>query len=120
MYRRMNGKLLQKLPKRIVVAAALLLAIVILAGGSISGFARARREEDASYKYYTSIMVESGDTLWSIALENMTPEYERIEEYINEVRRLNHLCGDNICAGEYLILPRYHSYVPIQLLFVPN
>ena len=114
MYRRTNGKLLQMLPKRIVVTIALLLAAVILAGGSISGFARARREEDASYKYYTSILVENGDTLWSIALENMTPEYEQIEEYISEVRRLNHLCGDNIRAGEYLTLPRYGSYISAQ------
>lgn len=94
--------------------AAFVLAAVIVAGGSISGFAGARREEDTHYKYYTSILVEQGDTLWSIAQENMTPEYERIEEYIGEVRSLNHLCGDYIRAGEYLALPKYHSYVSVS------
>lgn len=113
MYRRINGKLSKKRSKRIVVAAALLLAAVILAGGSVSGFAGARRKEDTSYKYYTSIMVEKGDTLWSIAIEHMTPGYEQIDEYIREVRRLNHLCGDHICAGEYLVIPKYHSYITL-------
>lgn len=111
MYGRVCGKLSQK---RAVIVAAFILVVFILTGGSISGFARARKEECASYKYYTSIMVERGDTLWSIALENMTPEYERIEEYIKEVRSLNYLYGDTIHAGEYLTLPRYHSGVSAQ------
>lgn len=111
MYRRKNRKAVQN---RIVMIAAFVLAVVIMAGGSISGFARARREEDTYYKYYTSVLVEQGDTLWSIAQENMTPEYERIEEYIREVRSLNHLCGDHIYAGEYLTLPKYHSYISVS------
>lgn len=113
MYRRMNGNQSQK---KIIIIVALILAAAVLAGGSISGFAGSGKEEEISYKYYTSIMVEKGDTLWSIALENMTPEYERIEEYIKEVRSLNHLYGDDIHAGAYLTLPRYHSYISIQAL----
>lgn len=112
MYGRTNGKAV--LQKKTAMLAALILAFCVLAGGSISGFARVAGEEDASYKYYTSIMIEQGDTLWSIASDNMTPEYERIEEYMKEVRRLNHLYGDNIHAGEYLTIPRYHSYRSVQ------
>lgn len=111
MYRRKSRKAVQN---KIVMTATFVLVAVIIAGGSISGFARARKEEDTCYKYYTSVLVEQGDSLWSIAQENMTPEYERIEEYIREVRSLNHLCGDHIHAGEYLILPKYHSYVTVS------
>lgn len=114
MYGRKNGRISEKLPKRTAVIVALILTAVILAGGSISGFAKGRKEEDTSYKYYTSIRVEKGDTLWSIALEHMTPEYKHIEEYIREVRSLNHLYGDEIHAGAYLTLPKYHTYVTVQ------
>ena len=114
MFRRMYGGLSEKLPRQAIVAAALVFAVVIISGGSISGFARGRKEEDVSYKYYTSIRVEKGDTLWSIALDHMTPEYKHIEEYIREVRSLNHLYGDDIHAGAYLTLPKYRSYTTVQ------
>ena len=59
------------------------------------------------YKYYTSIVVEKGDTLWDIANQYITPEYGDISEYIGEVKYLNHLRGDEIHAGEYLTIPYY-------------
>ena len=104
MYKSMKREMFSK--KKWVVLVSFLL-IVIVIWGSVSGFARARKAEKSSYKYYTSIAVGKGDTLWSIASENMTSEYDRIEEYIQEIRRLNHLYDDGICAGEYLTIPRY-------------
>ena len=77
--------------KRILVIFILFFAVVVSIGGSISGLAKARREEKGAYKYYTSIPIGKGDTLWSIAVENITPEYAGIEEYIQEIRSLNHL-----------------------------
>lgn len=93
--------------KKKVVIPALLLLAGILIRGSVSGFAKSRKAEQNSYKYYTSIAIGNGDTLWSIASEHMTPEYDKIEDYIQEIRSLNHLYGDGICAGEYLTIPRY-------------
>ena len=99
-----HGRLFRR---KVLTVLVFFLSAGILLGSSISGFAKAKRPREASYKYYTSIVVEKGDTLWSIAVENLTPEYGRIEDYILEVRRLNHLFGDGICAGEYLTIPRY-------------
>ncbi len=65
------------------------------------------RELPSGYKYYTSIVVEKGDTLWDIANQYITPEYGDISEYIGEVKYLNHLRGDEIHAGEYLTIPYY-------------
>ncbi len=93
--------------KRILVIFILFFAVVVSIGGSISGLAKARREEKNAYKYYTSIPIGKGDTLWSIAVENITPEYAGIEEYIQEIRSLNHLSDDGIHAGRYLMIPRY-------------
>lgn len=69
-----------------------------------SSFADAHNTKE---KYYTSIMVESGDTLWSLANEYSSVEYRDNNAYIKEVRELNHITSDDIHAGSYLILPYY-------------
>ena len=66
-----------------------------------------------SYKYYTSITVSSEDTLWSIAEKYMDIEhYRTINDYILEVKTMNHLQSDVITYGEHLIIPYYmNSYM---------
>ena len=58
-------------------------------------------------KYYTTIEIESGDTLWSIAQEYRTSEYRSLQAYIDEVKQINGLAGDNITEGCYLTIPYY-------------
>lgn len=60
-----------------------------------------------TYKYYTSIRVSSGDTLWDIANEYRTEEYSSISSYISEVREINHLKSNQITEGMYLCVPYY-------------
>lgn len=60
-----------------------------------------------TYKYYTSIRVSSGDTLWDIANEYRTEEYSSISSYISEVREINHLKSNQITDGMYLCVPYY-------------
>ena len=84
-------------------------AVLILFRVSISN---ARAEEnlpEARYKYYTSIQIHSGDSLWSIAETYMTGEYQNIYDYIDEVREINHLSGDYLRAGSKLCVPYYSS-----------
>jgi len=65
---------------------------------------------DVSYKYYTSIMIESGDTLWTLAEEYGDDiHYDSVSDYINEVMQINHLNTEQINAGEYLIVPYYST-----------
>lgn len=61
------------------------------------------------YKYYISVQVEEGDTLWSIAEDYMTVEYDTIGDYISEVKRINNLGDDTIYAGNYIIVPHYSN-----------
>lgn len=66
--------------------------------------------EDIQYKYYKSISVEAGDTLWNLAEEYGHSEYYKTyQEYIDEVIRMNGLSDDRITAGQYLIIPYYDS-----------
>ena len=64
--------------------------------------------EDILYKYYKSVMVEDGDTLWNYAeLYGNKQVHEKNEDYIKEVIDMNFLDSDEITAGQYLILPYY-------------
>ncbi len=67
-------------------------------------------EQPTSYKYYKSIEIEKGDTLWSIASEYMDEEhYKNKTEYIREVKQINSLGSDKIISGRHIIIP-YYSY----------
>lgn len=58
-------------------------------------------------KYYTTLLVEEGDTLWDIADEYMTEEYEDKEAFIREVSAMNQLTGHIIRCGDTIIIPYY-------------
>ena len=58
-------------------------------------------------KYYREYQIEKGDTLWSIAGDEMGPGWSDIREYIYEVEVLNGIEGDSLTAGNYLQLPYY-------------
>lgn len=63
-----------------------------------------------SYKYYKSVEIAKGDTLWSIASDNFdSAHYRDINEYVSEVKKLNTLSSDEIVAGRYVIVPYYAS-----------
>lgn len=88
----------------------LILTIFIAAFLFISGFLSSAKEKETSvsYKYFSSVMVRSGDTLTSIASRYADDHYESLAEYIDEVRATNNLTDiDEIRAGEYLIVPYY-------------
>ncbi|WWR14568.1 LysM peptidoglycan-binding domain-containing protein [Lachnospiraceae bacterium JLR.KK008] len=59
------------------------------------------------YKYYASISVQEGDTLWAIAERYMGTHYECIEDYVKEICQINALENEQIRAGTYLIVPYY-------------
>lgn len=67
-------------------------------------------EHQPSYKYYKSIEIAKGDTLWSIANDNFdAAHYKDINEYVLEVKKLNVLFSDDIVAGRHVIVPYYAS-----------
>ena len=70
-------------------------------------------EASNNKKYFTSYVVEKGDTLWDIAQEYMTEEYDTAHVYIKEVMESNHLESTGIIEGQMLILP-YYADKPIR------
>lgn len=64
---------------------------------------------ETSFKYYTSIEVSYGDTLWTIANEYAGEEYASVNAYVEEVMQINHLKEENIIAGQYLVVPYFST-----------
>lgn len=87
-----------------IISVAMLVVACFLLTGTIRAQAAST---EASYKYYTSICIRKGDTLWSIANTYMSDEYHDIHEYIQEVRELNHIEDSEIHYGQYITVPYY-------------
>ena len=108
-----TGKKRAELKKRTLLFAVITLLLVslgVLFGSSLSAAAKSNAANSrTAFKYYTSIQVEAGDSLWSIAEEYASPEYDTRESYMKEVAALNGLSDMTIHAGEYLTVP-YYSY----------
>lgn len=91
--------------KLIIGLSILLIALVLLFGAS--GLSDGVSANTHNEKYFKCIDIERGDTLWSIADEYMTEEYDSVEEYIAEVKSINSLTDDTLYNGATLIVPYY-------------
>ncbi|MCR4955867.1 MAG: LysM peptidoglycan-binding domain-containing protein [Lachnospiraceae bacterium] len=58
---------------------------------------------------YESILVEQGDSLWTIAKEHICTNDYSIDNYIREVKELNQLSEDDMNAGDYIVIPVYRE-----------
>lgn len=102
----------QRQLRRHILIGTVTMVLTVILSSTFGGFllkANAKKDEETYFKYYTSIEVKYGDTLWSIATEHMTPQYESVEDYVYEVMEMNHLKEDTIHAGEYIIIPYYSA-----------
>lgn len=58
-------------------------------------------------KTAVSVQIKQGDTLWGIASEYYSEEYESLGSYIDEIMKSNGLASEEIHSGKYLIIPYY-------------
>ncbi len=82
----------------------ILIAVIIVLCVTIKANAYQNNNKSIQVK---SIMIESGDTLWDIASEHYSDDYDSIEDYIIAIKECNHIASDKICAGGYLVVPYY-------------
>ena len=74
-------------------------------------------KEPVSEIQYKVIEVAEGDSLWSIARENLASEanqagFTDIYQYVHEIKKCNNLKSDQINAGCYLMIPYYTLITP--------
>ena len=90
-----------------VVLMAALAAVIIIVS-SISGSAGTESESDAlPVKYYQSIEIKAGDSLWSISERYASGYCSDIRDYVKEIKKINHLQSDRINEGMHLIVVTY-------------
>ncbi len=95
--------------KQKMTIIALAAVLLILAGSSIRTLAS--EGNTPVQKYYTSIRVKKGDTLWKIA-DSYAGGMSK-KEYIREVCRLNHINADDILrSGDYIVVMYYPDNEP--------
>lgn len=94
---------------------AVILLIMVCSFGFSSFFSSAHdslSNAPMDIKYYKSIQVESGDSVWSIAEKYMGDKYNSIYDYMDELVSLNQMDTselDNIQEGDYLMVAYYDT-----------
>ena len=89
--------------------------LIVLFGTTLSVYATYSRQNVETrtaqeHKYVKSILIQSGDTLWSIAEQFVdTEHYENHFEYIEEIKQVNGLKSDKIRAGNHLMIVYYQK-----------
>lgn len=53
-------------------------------------------------KYYTSVQLKKGDSLWGIADKYLEGSGYSKKEYVEEIKRMNGLKDDQLHAGEFI------------------
>lgn len=86
-----------------------ILFLSILAGNNLVAAHGNTQESPIEHKYYKSIEIASGDTLWDIAEEYVNSNYSSINEYIDEVKQINNLSSDNIKDSQFLTVAYYDT-----------
>lgn len=93
----------------ILLAITLLITIGSIVCGTIFSSAKTPVTDAYEQKSYKSIMIEHGDSLWSIADEYCTVNSIDKQSYIDELMQVNNLKSENIQSGQYLIVISYET-----------
>lgn len=91
----------------ILIVFVILLVFLFLTTGFSFNNPSAIAQNRNTVKYYTTVQVHAGDSLWSIAEAYCTPEYRDMDRYIQEICDINGIPGDEIRPGSYLNIPYY-------------
>ncbi|MDO4312906.1 MAG: LysM peptidoglycan-binding domain-containing protein [Eubacteriales bacterium] len=92
------------LKKMALFMAAFVFAVCfsVLSGSELVSAHGSQQEAPVDYRYYKSIKVDAGDTLWSIAERYMDDTCDSIPEYIEILKEINQLESTEIHEGRYL------------------
>ena len=74
--------------------------IVAFTMSSVAGYARAAEPEDDKY---ITVVVQSGDTLWTLARE-YGPKDQDVRQTIYEICRLNDIQASDLKAGDQITI----------------
>lgn len=82
------------------------IAFVFVVKNTMQSFSVANAETRRELKC-VSVCVESDDTLWSLAEEYYSDEYNSIDNLIREIKSINNMGSNQVNVGNYIIIPYY-------------
>jgi len=92
----------------VICFSIIFMLLIICSGIIIANAAVSDDFKSDQNKYYTSISIEKGDTLWSIA-SNYVSGPKTISNYVNDLKTINNLQTDCIYQGQNLIVYYYST-----------
>ena len=95
----------------LLLALTLIITLGSIIFGTIFSTAKDPATDIPQYKYYRSITIEEGDSLWSIAQEYRSDAYASTQEYVDELKQLNGLSSETIHTGQHLVVPYYGTEI---------
>ncbi|MCM1468464.1 MAG: LysM peptidoglycan-binding domain-containing protein [Alistipes sp.] len=84
-----------------VITAFIMIVVCLSVSSAVFAY---NKSADKIYRYYTSIEIKPGDSLWSIASVYCADMDMSVSDYIKEIKRLNRLSSDSITSGQYLTI----------------
>ena len=100
----------RQLRQRLLLSVLIVTLFVILAFFFMSTKSMADNKEPL-FKYYKSIQIHSGDTLYDLSQEYVNPEMNDVDSFIEEVRYINNLEEDScLYEGNYIVVPYYATF----------
>ena len=109
--RRKRQRQVAKQKMFLLLVAVMAITIGSIVFGSIFSSAKNPNEDIVQYKYYKSIEIQQGDSLWTIAKEYCTNPSVDTHEYINELKDINALKSDVIHEGQHLMVVYYDTEI---------
>lgn len=107
---RKNSTFLKNKARLTVICISIFMCITICSGIIIAKAAVTDNGKSDQFKYYTSINIEKGDTLWSIASDYVNVNGSNtINNYVNDLKEINNLQTDCIYQGQNLIVYYYSA-----------
>ena len=95
-----------------ITGAVLIISLLSLCFFLYFGDRVLKAQESANDIQYKVVEIKNGDSLWSIAKENMDNTNDsgfiNIYQYIHEIKRCNNMKSNQINAGCYLMVPYYN------------
>lgn len=98
-----------KMKKAVTMAGIFIVFLVGFTGFLKQTSASASAVETKLPNGYVSYVVRSGDSLWSIAQENIPVGREDVSDFIDELKHVNKLQSDYIYEGQLIAVPYYEK-----------
>ena len=88
--------------KLMILVAVLVMMISNTFGLTLMNSLAEEQTDRKPVNYYTSVEIRPGDSLWSISCTYAHDTGLSTQEYMDLLRRMNHMIDDRIHAGSYL------------------